>query len=244
MYGIRSTCRAAAILIFICLAATGALAQGIGVTPTNVLLGPGQDAAALSITNRSDRKISFQIRGYSWRQTGAEGEDVLDPTADLVSSPPIATIQPGASQVVRLVLRQSGRTAEKTFRIIFDQLPSANPSEEVHVLIRLSIPVFAQPEAKVAPRVHWRITNEGARSWLSAFNEGNRHLTVHDMKIQDEAGRVLQLDIRSPPHILAGASRRWRIVTNAPLARDKAVRLTAGADLGSIDERIVPDAGP
>jgi len=244
MYGIRATCRAAAILIFICLAATGASAKGIQVTPTNILLAPGQDAAALTVTNNGDRKISFQIRGYSWRQSGAEGDDVLGPTSDLVSSPPIATIQPGASQVVRLVLRQSGGTAERTYRIIFDQLPPANPSEEVHILIRLSIPVFAQPEARMAPRVHWRITNEAGQAWLSAVNEGNRHLTVHDMTIQDEAGRVLQVDIRSPPHILAGASRRWRIVTNAPLARNKAVRLTAGADLGTIDERIVPDAGP
>jgi fimbrial chaperone protein len=244
MYGIRATCRVAAILFSFFLAATAASAQGIGVTPTNVLLAPGQDAAALRVTNHGDRKISFQIRGYSWRQSGAEGEDVLDPTADLVSSPPIATIQPGATQVVRLVLRHSAGPAEKTYRIIFDQLPSANPSEEVHFLIRLSIPVFAQPEAKVAPLVHWRIINEAGQAWLSAVNQGNRHLTVHDMKIQDEAGNVLQLDIRSPPHILAGASRRWRIVTNAPLARDKAVRLTAGADLGTIDERIVPDAGP
>jgi fimbrial chaperone protein len=230
--------------LFLLPGGNGRISAGIGVTPTNVLLAPGQDAAALRVTNHGDRKISFQIRGYSWRQSGAEGEDVLDPTADLVSSPPIATIQPGATQVVRLVLRHSGGPAEKTYRIIFDQLPSASPSEEVHVLIRLSIPVFAQPEAKVAPLVHWRITNEAGQAWLSAVNQGNRHLTVHDMMIQDEAGHVLQLDIRSPPHILAGASRRWRIVTNAPLARDKAVRLTAGADLGTIDERIVPDAGP
>src|SRR4051812_28136640 len=99
MYGILATCRAAAILFFFRLAATSALAQGIGVSPTSVLLAPNQNAAALNITNHGDRKISFQIRGYSWRQSGADGEDVLDPTADLVSSPPIATIQPGATQV-------------------------------------------------------------------------------------------------------------------------------------------------
>ena len=76
------------------------------------------------------------------------------------------------------------------------------------------------------------------------MNEGNRHLTVHDMKIKDETGRVLLLDVRSPPHILAGASRRWRIVTDTPLARNTSLRLTAGADLGSIDVRILADADP
>ena len=217
MCGIRATCRAAAIFLFICLAARGALAQGIGVSPTNVLLAPGQQAASLSVTNHSDHKISFQIRGYSWRQTGADKQDALDPTADFVSSPPIATIQPGASQIVRIVLRQPAGPAEKTYRIILDQLPSPGPSEQVNVLVRLSIPVFAEPETKVAPRVHWRITNEAGQAWLTAVNQGNRHLTVHDMRIHDEAGRVLQLDMRSPPHILAGASRRWRIITNAPL---------------------------
>ena len=89
-----------------------------------------------------------------------------------------------------------------------------------------------------------RVTNEAGGAWLTAVNEGNRHLTVHDMKIKDETGRVLLLDVRSPPHSLAGASRRWRIVTNTPLARNAPLRLTAGADLGAIDVRILADADP
>jgi len=50
------------------LACSPARAQGLEVTPTNVVFGPGQTAATLTVTNRGDQKVSFQIRGFSWLQ--------------------------------------------------------------------------------------------------------------------------------------------------------------------------------
>jgi fimbrial chaperone protein len=101
------------------LACSPARAQGLEVTPTNVLLAPGQTAAALTVANHADRKVSFQIRGFAWRQDG-QGNDVLDPSDALLASPPIATIEPGTSQVVRLILRQPPQGQEATYRILFD----------------------------------------------------------------------------------------------------------------------------
>jgi P pilus assembly chaperone PapD len=77
MYGIRATCRAAAILFSFCLAATGALAQGIQVSPTNLLLAPGQTAASLSVTNPATQDF-VSMQGYSGGSR-VSGEDVLGP---------------------------------------------------------------------------------------------------------------------------------------------------------------------
>ena len=225
------------------LACSPAAAQGLEVTPTNVLMGPGQTAAALTVVNREDREVSFQIRGFAWRQD-PQGNDTLEPSANLLASPPIATIQPGGSQVVRLILRQPPQGQEGTYRILFDQLPPPHEGGVVRILLRLSIPVFAEPQTQVVPQVRWRIAREDGRWWLIASNSGNRHLSVSNLKLFGADGQQLELDVSSPPHILAGATRRWRIATTAPLSPRDVVHLTATADVGTIDERITPDSTP
>jgi fimbrial chaperone protein len=237
-------CRAAAAALCSLLLACGpARAQGLEVSPTNIQLAPGQSAVSLTITNRNERRVSFQIRGFAWRQEGPV-EDILTPTSDLLASPPIATIEPGASQVVRVVLRHPHAGHEDTYRILFDQLPPPNEAGVVHLLVRISIPVFAEPPTQVSPQVHWRIARRDGGAWLIATNDGTRHLTLHDIKIGSADGRTLGVEIKSPPHILPGGSRRWRILSEAPLAPGQAVHLTAGADTGAVDERISPDADP
>lgn len=228
---------------FVICSAFPASGQGLAVTPTVVLIQPRQSAATLTITNHEDHRISFQIRGYSWRQD-SHGNDSLEPSDDLVASPPIASIEPGASQLVRLILRQSPQARESSYRILFDQLPPPHQAGLVRILLRLSIPVFAEPPTQIVPRVHWRIANEDGRSWLIASNDGTRHLTAGNFRLVAQDGRELQVDVRSPPHILVGATRRWPIVTKIALAPGDMVRLTADADVGTIDERISPDAGP
>ena len=225
------------------LASSPAPAQGLEVTPINLVLAPGQNAAALTVTNHEDHKVSFQIRGFAWRQDG-QGTDVLDPSDALLASPPIATIEPGASQVVRLILRQPPQAQEATYRILFDQLPPPHEAGVVRILLRLSVPVFAEPHAQIAARLHWRIASQDGRWWLIASNDGTRHLTLGQLKLVGPDGRELQVEVASPPHILAGATRRWPIMTAAPLSSKDVFRLTATADVGTIDERISPDSGP
>jgi fimbrial chaperone protein len=237
-------CSAAMLLVCASVPAySSARAQGIEVVPVNVQLAPGQQAATLTVTNRNHDKVSFQVRGFRWQQDG-QGNDTLAPTDALMSSPPIATVQPGASQVVRLVLRQPPQGGEATYRVVFDQLPSPNEPGMIHVLIRLSIPVFAEPASRVAPDVHWRIANDADRWWLIATNAGTRHLTVSKMKLEGSGGRELQVEVNSPPHILAGATRRWPIEAKSGLSPNEVVHLTAEADFGSIDQRITIDTGP
>jgi fimbrial chaperone protein len=225
------------------LACSPAYAQGLEVTPTNVLLAPGQTAAALTVVNHEDHKVAFQIRGFAWRQDG-QGNDVLEPSDAILASPPIATIEPGGSQVVRLILRQPTQGQEATYRILFDQLPPPHEAGVVRILLRLSIPVFTEPQTQVTPRLHWRIAKEEGRWWLIATNDGTRHLTLGNLKLVGPDQRALQVDVGSPPHILAGATRRWPIEATGTLSPKDVVRLTATADVGTIDERISPDSGP
>jgi len=236
-------CSAIALMLCASVPAYSSLrAQGLEVSPVNVQFAPGQKATTLTVTNHNPDKVSFQVRGFSWHQD-AKGDDVLTQTDVLMFSPPIATVQPGASQVVRLVFRQASQVGEGTYRIVFDQLPQPNEPGVIHILIRLSIPVFAEPASRVVPDVGWRIVREAGRWWLVATNAGTRHLTVSKMKLEAPGGHELQVEVNSPPHILAGATRRWPIDAKAALSANEVVRLTADADIGSVDQRISIDAG-
>lgn len=225
------------------LACSPARAQGLEVTPTNVVLAPGQTAATLTVTNRDDRKVSFQIRGFTWRQD-SQGNDVLEPSADLLASPPIASIDAGATQVVRLILRLPPQGQEGTYRILFDQLPPPHEASVVRILLRLSIPVFAEPQTQVTPQLHWRVAHDDGGWWLIAFNSGSRHISLGNLKVFAPDGQELHVAVGSPPHILAGATKRWPIVATAALTPNEAVRITATADVGTIDERVSVDSSP
>ena len=214
-----------------------ARAQEIAVSPVNVKMGPGQGAAVLTVVNQGKRETSFQIRAFGWQQNKS-GDDDLAPTGELLASPPLATIAPGATQIVRLVLRHLPQAREATYRILFDQLTPPAEAGRVYVGLRLSIPVFAEPVGRVTPDVQWRIVNQDGKPWLVATNNGTRHETFRGMALRTADGTSFKIVIKSPPHILAGGMRRWLIETKGLPPAGATLRLTASGDTGEIDQQV------
>ncbi len=103
---IRSTSLALLAWMLAFILGTGiAAGQALTVLPVHVQIPQGQKAATLSVTNAGSAETSIQIRAYAWSQPN--GDDQLTSTDAVVVSPPIATIAPGATQIIRLVLRRT-----------------------------------------------------------------------------------------------------------------------------------------
>ena len=218
-------------------------AQSLSVLPVNVFLAPEQNAATLTVTNHGDHETAIQIRPYAWNQ--ADGNDQLDATHTLVVSPPIATIAPGATQVVRLILREPAQNRESTYRIIVDQIPPAAEPGMVHVVLRLSIPIFAQPATRAVPHIQFHIESEGGQVYLVGINDGLRHDAIRNLELSTSDGRKLKPDSGSSPYILAGATRRWHFDVQGSLPQPgDTLRLSAHADSGSIEEQVRVVAKP
>jgi fimbrial chaperone protein len=219
-------------------------AGAIMVSPVNVVLAPGQTAATLTIGNDGDREVSFQVRSFGWQEDRA-GDTQLTPTTELLVSPPLGTIAPGATQVVRLVLAHPPRDRELSYRILFDELTPPTQAGLVHISLRLSIPVFAEPAGIAAPHVQWRFAGEGAQMWLVAHNDGKRHQTVRDIALQTADGQALGLKPDTPPYVLAGGEHRWSIQAGSRLpAPGTPLRLTANGDGGAIAEQVRLNVSP
>src|ERR1019366_7297553 len=186
-------------------------AQSLSVLPVNIFLAPGQSASTLTITNQGNSKTAVQIRAFAWDQQG--DSDQLEATEAVLVSPPIAPIEPGASQVVRLILRKPPQGREATYRILVDQIPPPAEPGVVHVVLRLSIPIFAQPATRAVPNVQLHVELNSGQMYLVGINDGLRHEVIRDIELSTNDGRKLKTVSGTSPYILAGATRRWHIVT-------------------------------
>ncbi len=216
-----------------------ASAQALSVLPVNILLGPGERATALTVTNQGTSKTSVQVRAFAWNQY--EDKDLLSPSDAIIVSPPIATLDPGASQVVRLILRDKAQVRESTYRILLDQIPPPNEPGIVHVVLRLSIPIFAQPGTRANPDVQFHVeeTKDGQLA-LVGENNGLRHLAIREIAVITSDGRQLKTETGSSPYILAGATRHWKLDAQGgtlPQLNDK-LQLKAQSDTGAIEQQV------
>jgi fimbrial chaperone protein len=235
-YRLRAATRWIAAIFLLSAAAT-AFGQALSVAPVNISLEPNQKSAILSLTNRSESDMSIQIRVFAWNQT--DNLDQLTETNAVIVSPPLATIAPGSNQVIRLLLRHPAIGREDTYRILADQIPSAGKAGTVQIVLRLSIPVFAEPEGKTAPHLQFHLESDGQKVFLVGVNDGTRHDALRETELTTSDGRKLKTDPGVLPYILAGVTRRWPIVAEGvPLKTGEALRLKAKRDSGSIDQEV------
>jgi len=122
-------------------------AQALSVLPVNVFLSPGQKATSLTLTNQGTTETAIQLRAYAWNQK--DNDDPLTASDAIVVSPPLVRIAPGTQQVVRLILRETPQGREATYRLLLDQIPPPAEPGVVHMVLRLSIPIFAQPAGPI-----------------------------------------------------------------------------------------------
>lgn len=224
--------------VLVALLAGGAVhAQSLMVIPVNLQMAPEQRATTLAVINRGDSETSIQIRAYVWNQTS--GDDQLAASDAVIVSPPLASIAPGATQVVRLILRQPPQGREATYRILLDQIPPPAAPGIVRVVLRMSIPIFAQPTSHAVSRVQFHIERNAGQAYLVALNDGGRHDAIRDVVLRTSDGRKLTTNSNASPYILAGATRRWLIASqgSVPLPNET-LRLTARADAGAIERQV------
>jgi len=239
----RKAAHALAAILFVLLTGLAAEAQSLSVLPVNIFLPPGQKATTLTVTNQGTSQTTIQIRAFAWNQQG--DDDQLTASDEVVVSPPLAMIAPGAKQVVRLILRNPPQGREATYRILLDQIPPPAEAGVVHVVLRLSIPIFALPMTRALPHVQFHIEVHDGQICLVGINDGLRHEAIRDIELSTSDGRKLKEVPSSSPYILAGITRRWNITAQGPLPLpSETLRLTAQSVSGAIEQQVPVVAAP
>jgi fimbrial chaperone protein len=138
-----------------------------------------------------------------------------------------------------LILRQPPLDREATYRILVDQIPPPAEPGIVHMVLRLSIPIFAQPATRALPHIQFHVERDAGKLFLVGVNDGLRHEAIHEIVLSTGDGRKLKEEPSSSPYILAGSTRRWPIAAQDPLPLpSETLQLTAHADAGVIDQQV------
>jgi len=218
-----------------------AFAGAFMVTPVRVALSSAQPIVALTVRNDSSDATVVQIEMTTWSQEA--GKDVHAATRDVIATPPIFTVPPGATQVVRVGLRRAADAErELAYRLFLQEVPPPPKAEfkGLRVALRMSIPVFVAPPLAAAPALEWRAVRE-AQGWLNVAlrNTGKAHVQIAEFHLERADGKELARQASSA-YVLPGQRRDWRLKGEA--VPGELLRILARTDAGDMRAEVPVDS--
>jgi fimbrial chaperone protein len=228
----------ARLAVWMFLVASSSLANAASsvlIWPINPIIEAESNAAALWLENRGQEPVRLQVRVLGWSQQAFD--DQLEPQQQVVGSPPMATVEPGQRQLVRLIRRQPAPAGqEKAFRIIVDELlPERSLRDNdmgVQFQMRYSVPLFVygagaavpgkgparvDKGAAVGPDLRFRIVQESGQSWLYVKNSGAVHARMSGASLMHGAAK---LDVAQGllGYVLPASEMRWPLPAGTPVS--------------------------
>lgn len=229
----RSTKSQAAFGLALLILTGLAQAGSFGVSPIRVSLTPQQSTGMLTVRNQSNEQTVVQVQANAWSQH--DGADVLEESADLIAVPPLFTLPPGGSQVVRVGLRRPpAAEGELTYRLLLREVPPppADDFTGLQVALNLSLPVFVLPAGGAQPKLQGGLARDADGTIaLQLLNAGNAHVQLQRFELTRPDGSVLNSSALSV-YLLPGQSRSWDLEAEALPGRWS---LAAKTDSGSVE---------
>ena len=149
----------------------------------------------------------------------------------MVAVPPVFSLPPDGTQIIRVALREPQRVAhEEAYRLLITEVPQAvGKPGGVQFALRLSLPVFATP-AGAAAEPQWALHADGAGSTIELLNAGTAHLQVRQIRVRHGSGAAEVID--EPSYVLAGQRRSWKL--RSPVRPGTVLALEADTSLGPL----------
>lgn len=225
------------------LACDVAGAADLTVLPVGLNLGPGQDRAAITVTNRGDEAVVMQVDPVVWTQS--DDGDHYAPSGDLLVNPSVFVVAPRRAQVLRVGLRRPpAGEREVAYRLLLREVPppgaAGTEPGRVRVLLQLRLPVYVAP-AKAVRSQQWRATRtaDGAVA-VDVTNDGTVHLVVSELKLR--AGTTAPVSAsRTSVAVFPGMRRHWELRPAGPLP-ETPLTLEVSTDQGP--RHVVLDPAP
>jgi fimbrial chaperone protein len=204
------------------LAAADAGAADLTIMPVAVQLDAAHDRTTVRVTNTGKSAVVLQADAIGWtREAGVDRDSSTD---DLIVNPPVFTVAPGATQIVRVGLRRSSPSErESTYRMVLREVPS--PAEafdgsvqgQVRVLVALRVPVYVAPSV-VRREQRWAARYDASgRLVADVTNTGNVHYKIGAVRLALEDASTTMKPEGSESVVMPGEARQFAL--RAPLAR-------------------------
>ena len=212
IFCLKRVCVAAALFL------SGEAAAAVSVTPTTIILGPGHTTALISLTNESDEATRFETSVNAWSES-PDGETALAPSADVVIFPQLIALAPHETKKVRVGTELPPAAAERSYRLIMQELPRLNRDTgrvQIQVLSKLSLPVFLTgPAAQARPAIEPPRLQNGTLSF-DVVNTGAAHFMLKQVNVtgRGAGGDSFSLETKGW-YVLAGGRRTFNLALAA-----------------------------
>ena len=211
-------------------------ANAIQIAPIRLTLSAKKPVKAMTITNQGNDTAVLQLQAMRWTQQN--GNDIYQPSKDLIASPPIMTIAPHKSQIVRLALRKNTPSDnEIAYRVYIQEVPQAqhknDEGDTVVMLLRFGVPVFILPSTKIQQNLQWQTKRlGGGQVQIKLVNSSNVHIEISHLNLVDLNTKKILMTTDTFAYLLPGQSKTWQVKSTA--IKDKAVQITANTDWGVV----------
>jgi fimbrial chaperone protein len=230
--------QAACGLVLFAATASSALAGSFQVSPVSATLTGRQPVSALTVRNTGSVPAVIQLEAMAWSQPG--GKDQYVPATDILATPPIFSIPAGGSQVIRVGSRQPPGSGERAYRLFLREVPPApKPGfNGLQMTLQISLPLFIQPDAAMAPRLEWQATRMAdGQVRIHVTNLGQVHARLSRIKLSaGPDANPLPISDKTI-YVLSGTSHDWMV--KAPIAAGTRLHFIGEADGGPVQADLV-----
>lgn len=227
------------------LTATTVSAASLQVAPVMLTVPAPGAATTITLRNTDTQPITAQIRVYRWVQAG--GEERLEPTSDIVASPPLVDLRARQDYTVRVV-RTAKRTVagEEAYRLVIDELPKPQQrTGTVSLVLRHVVPVFFASRETSAPDVAWSVSRQGQRLVLGARNRGDSHLRLSAVSIHDASGKLVGTNKGLVGYSLGQGMMSWPLAGTGVLPRPGSkVSISGSSETGPFNATALVQTAP
>lgn len=230
----------ATVLALVCLGAGESSAEVV-ITGTRVIYPGAQKEVSVQLSNKGQRPALVQV----WVDDGTPSSGTTDSKTPFLLTPPLARMEGGKGQVIRIMQTQAQMPTDKESLFWFNMLeipPKLTPEEGRNVMqyaVKTRIKLIYRPsglpgDAIEAPsKVQWSIGESLAGGLvIKAHNPTPYYVNFASMGVQIDGGPVHAYPERSG-RIAPGQTTTFDF-KNLPTRTDSAIKivLTALSDLG------------
>lgn len=209
------------------------------VNPVRLTLSATQTVAAVTVKNVGTDATVVQLETSSWTQH--DGQDVLASTDEILATPPIITIPPGASRIIRVGLRrQPDPQHELTYRLFLREVPPPEPiAQGLRVALLISMPVFVVPPHVAGPQVAWRaLRAPDGNIRLQARNTGRSHIQLGQLEIGTASGGSTVATRNMADYLLPDNGREWTVTAKSTPPPGTILSISSQADSGLLQAKV------
>ncbi|QIQ20759.1 fimbrial biogenesis chaperone [Zophobihabitans entericus] len=209
----------------------------IVIWPTNLVIEKEEKATALWLENQGTQEKVIQLRIFKWTQEN--GKDNLQEQQDIIGSPPMMSIAPGARQMIRVINTkpvQSGQ--ETTYRLLLDEIPTQDavkPSGPgISFQLRYSVPLFIygtglthnSPIDQLTAKLSWQPVTQGGQSIIEIRNNNPVHVHLSQIGVNNAKQEGTSNALST--YVLPGATIRYPMPRNINTAAQKLPAIVTG----------------